>query len=96
MRDIIIDLQKSDTWKIQLTIAINFISSKDAEEDRVMHSRSDNIKLTSDNDANKVVDVVVVEVVKPFINKYNWKGIYYPSKIDDWKTLRLIRIVKNM
>ena len=96
MRDIIIDLQKSDTWKIQLTIAINSISSKDAEEDRVMHSRSDNIKLTSDNDANKVVDVVVVEVVKPFINKYNWKGIYYPSKIDDWKTLRLIRIVKNM
>ena len=24
--------------------------------------------------------------IKPFINKYNWKGIYYPSKIDDWKT----------
>ena len=27
----IIDLRNSDTWKIQLTIAINFISSKDAE-----------------------------------------------------------------
>ena len=25
--------------------------------------------------------------MKPFINKYNWKGINYPSKIDDWKTL---------
>ena len=24
--------------------------------------------------------------VKPFINKYNWKGINYPSKTDDWKT----------
>ena len=24
--------------------------------------------------------------IKPFINKYNWKGIDYPSKIDDWKT----------
>ena len=24
--------------------------------------------------------------IKPFINKYNWKGIKYPSKIDDWKT----------
>ena len=32
MRDIIIDLQSSDTWKIQLTIAINFISSKDTEK----------------------------------------------------------------
>ena len=21
--------------------------------------------------------------IKPFINKYNWKGINYPSKIDD-------------
>ena len=38
LRDIIIDLQSSDTWKIQLTIAINFISSKDAEKEYVMHS----------------------------------------------------------
>ena len=34
--DIIIYLQSSDTWKIQLTIAINFISSKDTEEECVM------------------------------------------------------------
>ena len=52
----IIDLQNSDTWKIQLTIAINFFSSKDAEEERVMHARSDNIKFTSYNDANEVID----------------------------------------
>ena len=24
--------------------------------------------------------------IKPFINKYNWKGINNPSNIDDWKT----------
>ena len=36
MRNIIINLQNSDTWKIQLTIAINFISSKEAEEEHVM------------------------------------------------------------
>ena len=34
MRNIIIHLQKSDTWKIQLTIAIT--SSKEAEEEHVM------------------------------------------------------------
>ena len=51
-----IDLQNSDTWKIQLTITINFISSKDVEEERVIHSSSDNIKFTSYNDANEVVD----------------------------------------
>ena len=46
----IIDFQNSDTWKIQLAIAINFISSKDAEEERVMLSRSDHIKFTCYND----------------------------------------------
>ena len=24
-----------------------------------------------------------VSNIKPFINKYNWSGINYPSKIDD-------------
>ena len=27
-----------------------------------------------------------VSNIKPFINKYNWEGANYPSKIDDWKT----------
>ena len=28
----------------------------------------------------------MMNVFKPFINKYDWKGKNYPSKIDDWKT----------
>ena len=40
-------IQNYDTWKIHLTIAINFIFSKDVEEVRVMHSSSDNKKFTS-------------------------------------------------
>ena len=52
----IIDFQNSDTWKIQLTIAINFISLKDGEEERVMHSSSDNIKFTTYSDANYVIE----------------------------------------
>ena len=55
LTDIIINLQSSDTWKIQLTIAINFTSSKDTEEECIMHSTSDNIKFTPYNDANEVV-----------------------------------------
>ena len=35
--------------------SVNFISSKDAEEERVMHSNGDNIKFTSYNDTNEVV-----------------------------------------
>ena len=52
MRDITNDLQESDTQRIQLTIAINFISTKDAEK----HSKSDSIQFISYNDTNEVVD----------------------------------------
>ena len=27
-----------------------------------------------------------VSKIRLFINRNNWKGIDYPSKIDDWKT----------
>ena len=56
MRDIIINLQKSGTWKVQLTTAINFISSKDADEDQVMHLKSDNIEFMTYGNANNIVD----------------------------------------
>ena len=55
MRDIVINLQKYDTWKIQLTIAINFISSKDIDEDCVMRSKRDNTEFVSYDNANQVV-----------------------------------------
>ena len=56
LRDIVIDLQNSDTWEIELRIAINFISSKDTEEERVMHSESESIKFTPYNDTSKIAD----------------------------------------
>ena len=56
LRNIIIDLQNSDTKKIKLTIAINLISSKDGEEEPVMHSSSINLKFTCYNDVNDVID----------------------------------------
>ena len=66
LRNILINLQNSDAWKIQLTIAINFISSKDAEEECVMHSSSGNIKLTPYSDANDVID----KLFKSLLSKY--------------------------
>ena len=47
LKDIITDLQKSRTWKVQLTITINFISSKDNNEEQVMQSKSDDIEVMS-------------------------------------------------
>ena len=56
IRDIVNDLKQSDTWKIQLKIAINFISSQDDNyEDRVMHFKSDNIEIMSSDEANEFI-----------------------------------------
>ena len=44
--DAINDHKTQSEWKIQLTIAINFISSKpDSGETRIMHARSDNVEI---------------------------------------------------
>ena len=41
---------------IQLTIAINFISLKDAEEEHVMHLKSNNIEFMISCNVNNIVD----------------------------------------
>ena len=43
LKDIIVKLQKSDTWNIHLTIPIKFTSSEDTNEKQAMNSKSDNI-----------------------------------------------------
>ena len=51
---IINSLKKSDKWEIQLTIANNFISSIDTDEERVVHSESDNIEIIMNDDSDKL------------------------------------------
>ena len=43
------DHKTQGEWKIQLTMAINFISSKDSEEIRAMYTKSDNIEIIIGN-----------------------------------------------
>ena len=59
MRGIIANLQNSATWKIKLTIAINFAFSKNVEDERVMYSNSKNIKVMPSENANKSVDELI-------------------------------------
>ena len=49
------NLKKSETWKTQLTIINNFISSIDNDEKRVMHSKSDNTKIMINDEADEVL-----------------------------------------
>ena len=43
-------------WNIQLTIAINFVSSKDNGQECIMHSKSGNIKYKINDEADDVTE----------------------------------------
>ena len=68
MRDIINNLKKSDTWKIQLTIANNFISSIDKDEERGMHSKSGNIEIMINDETDKVIKELFDSIKNRYIN----------------------------
>ena len=53
-------LKNSDTWKIQLTKAINFISSIYNYEEHVMHSKSDKIEIMINVEANEVIKILLI------------------------------------
>ena len=55
LKDIITNLKKSNTWKIQLTIADNSIFSIDNDEEHVMLLQNDNIGIMI-NEADKVIN----------------------------------------
>ena len=65
MRDIIINLQKYDTEN-SVTTAINFISSKDVDEERVMHSKADSIEFMPYDNVNEVVN----ELFESLLSRY--------------------------
>ena len=67
LKDIINNLKKSNRWKIQLIIKINSISSKDDnDEERVMHSKSDNKEIKINDEA----DAVIKKLFKSLRNRY--------------------------
>ena len=47
-------------------MAINFISSKDSDETRTMHSKSDNIEIMIGNETNEIIG----ELFDSFCQKY--------------------------
>ena len=53
-------------WKIHLTMAINFISSKDSSETRTMHAKSDNTEIMICSET----DEIIVELFKSLLQRY--------------------------
>ena len=55
LKDIINDLKKFDMWKIQLTITVRFFFSVDnKDEEREMDSKTDNIEIMVNDEADEV------------------------------------------
>ena len=43
-------------WKIQLTMAINFIYSKDSDENRTMHTKSNNVEMIMGSETDEIIE----------------------------------------
>ena len=53
-------------WKIQLTMSINFISSKDSDENCNMHTKKDNIEIVMGSETNNIIE----ELCESLLQKY--------------------------
>ena len=78
-------------WKVQLTIAINFISSKDTDKNSVMHSKSDNIEITISNKAEEVIE----ELLQSLPSRYQVR-LEISMKIKSLSLIVFIYRIKNV
>ena len=56
LNGLIYDHKTQAEWKIQLTMAINFIFSKDSDETRTRHTKSDNIDIMIGNETDEIIE----------------------------------------
>ena len=68
LEEIIDNLKKSDIWKIQLAIANKSIFSIDNDDKRVMHSKSDNIEVVINYEADEVIKELFNSLKKRYQN----------------------------
>ena len=58
--------ETSSECKIQLTMAINFISSKDSDKTRTMYTKSNNVEIMIGSETNEII----MELFESFLQKY--------------------------
>ena len=56
LRDIRDNHNAHSEWKIQLIMKVTFISSLDADELRIMHTKSDNIEIMNSIETNDIIN----------------------------------------
>ena len=66
LSDMINDAKSQSEWKIRLPMEINFVSFKDSDEIRLIHTKRDNIDILMENEANDVIE----KLFKSLLQKY--------------------------
>ena len=90
----VIDDKAHWEWKIQLSMRINFISSKDSDETVTMNTRSNNIEIMMGNETNEITEEPFESLMQKYQegsednmrgNKFVFKSVdllyYDPHKI---------------
>ena len=58
--------ETSSEWKIQLTMAINFISSKDSDEARTIYTKGNNVETMIGSETDEIIE----DLFESFLQKY--------------------------
>ena len=66
LRDMVNDHKTRREWKIQLKMSINFISSKDSEETRIMYTKSHNIEVMIGNETNEIIEKIFESLLQNY------------------------------
>ena len=90
LNDLIDNHRTQGEWKIQLTMAITFISSKYFEETRNMPTKSDNIEHMMGNETNEIIE----ELFNSLLQRYQ-KGLEEKMRGSNFFMIVLIYCITN-
>ena len=62
----VINYNTQNEWKIQLTMSINFVSSKDSEENRIVHTKSHKVEIMMGSEKDEIIE----EIFESLLQKY--------------------------
>ena len=85
LRDMINDHKTRREWKIQLTMQINFISSKDSEETRTMYTKSHNIEIMMGNKTDEIIKTLFKSLLQNYhkdLEESMRRNKFVPNSID--------------
>ena len=66
LSDMINDHKTRREWKIQLIMSINFFSSKDSDENRNLHTKSNNIEIMMGNEIDEIIEKILGSLLQNY------------------------------